>query len=196
MTAVRLESVVDAMPRGSTERDLAAAWDGIAANLGLDAAAGRETLFETARDVTLLSTGQLDPAVGGGWRWNLSEAAVRTVCTATLLAAVLAAAGIPGLPPLVIPTVLPLLFDLKRVRLERREERVIRIFGVRPDAVERRGRPTELYASLPEATRRLLPYGEFVEFLDRAVDAGVAKARFGVYEVLPDGETVLRLTLE
>jgi hypothetical protein len=192
---IDLDHVVGGMPAVSSERDLMDAWDRVAGSLRLPRQAGAETVLTVSRDVTLLATGDLEPAWGGGWRWNLADGAVRAVATSVLLAATLAAVGIPGLPAIVIPTVLPLLFDIERVRLDREDERVLRVFGARADAAARTGDPAALYASLPDHVRLALSLDEFQAFLESATRAGRATESGGRYEVLPDGETTLRITL-
>ena len=192
---VDLEEVVGSLPNETTEEDLLAAFDDMAQSLGLKEAAGREMLITTARDLSLFAVGEVEPAWGGGWTWNLSENVVKSACSATLLAAALASAGVSGIAPIVVPAVIQTLFDIKRVRLDRSEDKVLRIFGANPILFERIGDAQELYQRLPEDVREALPLADFEEFLNKAVAAGRATASGDVYEVLPDGEKVFRLSL-
>jgi len=183
------------MPSQASEQSLVAAWNKIANDLGLDASQGRETLLETARDYSLLSAGRLEPEMGGGWQWNLTEGAVRTICATCLLVGVLAAAGMSGLAPLVLPSVLPLLFDIDKVRLERSEGKVLRILGARPDLKQRLGDAAALYESLPAEIRGSFSLDAFEDFLATATRAGVVRDWDGIFEVLPNGETVFKISL-
>ncbi len=193
---VALEHTIRSMPTESTEQDLLSVWNMVALDLGLDAAKGTEILLTAARDATLHATGSLDPAWGGGWRWNLSEGVVKSICGSVLLAAVLSSLGVKGLAPLVIPAIIPLLFDLEKVQLERSEERVIRIIGARTGVLERYGKPERLYISLPESVRQSVTLEEFTIFLENAVSAGMVKKAGSEFEVLPDGVTVLAFTIQ
>ena len=196
LDSVSLDAIVAEFPQEIQEAELLAAWSELAARLDIDVNPGSEIIVEIARDVTLYSARQLEPAWGGGWKWDLSNSAVRTVCAAALLAAVFASGGMATLPPLVLPAVLPLMFDLQRVRLERSEERVLRIINTRPSFFDRSGKPDELYATLPDWVKNSITILEFEEFLDHVVESGLAKRSGSFYEVLPSGETVLKITLK
>ena len=150
-------------------------------------------MLEVMRDVGTLQAGTIDPAWGGGWRWDMSSGAAKSVLASGLLYGVLVAAGVPGLLPLVIPAVIPLLFDIEKVRLTRSERSILNIIGARREAFERKGTVKQLYASLPEDVRQSLSMHEFEEFIDAAISAGVASEEGDVVEVLSTGETVFRL---
>jgi len=192
---IMLDALIGEMPKEIHETELLEAWSDLARRLDLAAGPGSEMIVATARDVTLYSARQLEPAWGGGWRWDLGNAAVRTLCAAALLAAVFASSGLATLPPLVLPAVLPLMFDLQRVRLRRSEKRVLEIINARPRFLDRIGEPAELFAALPDWVRNSMSLLEFEEFLDHVVEAGRANKSGQFYEILPNGETVMRLTL-
>jgi hypothetical protein len=192
---IMLDTLIAELPTETHERELLEAWSSLAQRLGLALEPGGEMIVAIARDVTLYSARQLEPAWGGGWKWDLSKSAVRTVCGTALLAAVFASGGLATLPPLVLPAVLPLMFDLKRVRLRRSEERVLEIMNAKPSFLDRIGQPAELFATLPDWVKNSMSLVEFEEFLDHVVEAGRAKKQGQHYEILPNGETVLRLTL-
>jgi hypothetical protein len=193
--SVMLDAVLEGLPKEIQEAQLLAAWSDLAQRLDLDSGPGSEIIVATTRDVTLYSARQLEPAWGGGWKWDLGNSAVRTACAAALLAAVFASGGLATLPPLVLPAVLPLMFDLERVRLRRSEERVLEILNARPIFFDRVGTPEKLYASLPDWVRNSMSLLEFEEFLAHFVEAGRANKSGRYYEILPNGETVMRLTL-
>lgn len=192
---ILLDALLADLPQEIQEAELLGTWSNLARQLGLDSGPGFEIIVATARDVSLYSARQLEPAWGGGWKWDLGNSAVRTVCAAALLAAVFASGGLTLLPPLVLPAVLPLMFDLERVRLRRSEERVLEIFNVRPGFLDRFGKPEELYETLPDWVKSSVSLLEFEEFIEHAVEAGNALKSGKRYEILPSGETVMRLTL-
>jgi hypothetical protein len=57
------------------------------------------------------------------------------------------------------------------------------------------GTVKELYASLPEDVRQSLREQEFEEFIEAAINAGVASEEGEVVEVLSTGESVFRLKI-
>lgn len=175
------------------EQELLRIWREVADDLGLNPQLGEEAILTTARDVTALACNQIEPAFGGAWVWDLSDNVVKTALIGVLLTGVMSACGVRELTPIVMPTILPLLFDFKRVRLEGKGERIVKIFGVRAEAFERTGSRQSLYALLPETERQFVSFDEFSNFIDDAVAAGVAIEDGNVIEILPNGETVMRL---
>lgn len=190
---VEVWSVVERIPVDAGEPEFADSWRSIAEVVGDRAEAGEMAMLEVVRDGGALQTGGLDPAWGGGWRWDMSTGAARSVLASALLYGVLVSAGVSGLLPLVVPAVIPLLFEVEKVRLTRSERNVINIIGARKDAFKRMGTIPELYASLPEVIRQSLGEQEFEEFMDAAINAGVASENGDIVEVLSTGETVFRL---
>jgi hypothetical protein len=193
---VAIDKFVDALPAQLREKDLFAAWGSLAETLGLSAQKGLSALTAVTRDVTLLNTNNLDPAWGGGWQWNLSDGAVRALTSSVLIATALAATGNPiDVAPILIPAIVPLLFDVGKVRLAREKEDYLRIFGARKDAANRTGTLDELYESLSAETRRMLSKEELGRVLESAVFAGRAQEEGGTFEVLPNGETVFKIRI-
>lgn len=193
---IEVSDRVEGMPEAVRYDDLARAWRDIASDLGLDADKGLEVVVAAPRDLTLRQSELADSAWGGAWEWNLTDSITRTAVVSVLVAAALMAAGAgTGMAPVLIPTVLPLLFELKRVRLERVAGNYLRIIGARREAVDRSGTVAELYSSLPEDVRQDLTIREFEAFLGMAVEAGQSHDRGGVFEVLPNGENAFRINI-
>jgi hypothetical protein len=148
------------------------------------------------RDMTLAKEGVLDPAWGGAWEWNLSEGATKTAVVGLLVAAALFAAGAgTGMAAAMIPTVVPFLFDVKRVRLEKTADNFLRIIGARADLHQRVDTPTELYESMPPEMKEQVSVAQFREFLDQAVNAGRANSLGDFFEILPNGECASRVAI-
>jgi len=191
--SVNLWSVVENVPADAGESEFATSWGAIASLVGDRSGSGEMAMLEVMRDAGTLQAGAIDPAWGGGWQWNMSSGAAKSVLASALLYGVLVAAGVPGLLPIVVPTVIPLLFEVEKVRLSRAEKNVIGIIGARKDAFDRRGNTRELYASLPDDVRQSVSEREFGEFIDAAIRAGVASEEGDIVEVLETGESVFRL---
>lgn len=193
--SVKVWSLVENLPAEAGEAEFAESWRSIADMVGSRSQAGEMAMLEVMRDAGTLQAGTIDPAWGGGWRWDMSSSAAKSVLASGLLYGVLVAAGVPGLLPLVIPAVIPLLFDIEKVRLTRSERNILNIVGARKNALDRKGTVKELYASLPEDVRQSLREQEFEEFIDAAINAGVASEEGEVVEVLSTGESVFRLKI-
>jgi hypothetical protein len=188
-------SLVQSVPENCGEAEFIESWRPIADLIGPRSQFGEMALLEVMRDVATLQAGTIDPAWGGGWRWDMSSGAAKSVLATGLLYGVLVAAGVPGLLPLVIPAVLPLLFDIEKVRLSRSERNVINIIGARKRVFDRVGTVQELYASLPDDVRQSLSEHEFEEFIDAAINAGVASETGEYVEVLSTGQSEFRLKI-
>jgi hypothetical protein len=121
----------------------------------------------------------------GGWTVDASGTAVKASLATALLTGVLLASGLTGLTPLVAPAVLPLLFDIRRVRLTRSQDAVLAELRMSEQA--RHGGLTEeqLYSQLPTRIRDQLSWLDFVDFLDQVRRAGLS-------DTGPDGRVVLR----
>jgi len=192
---VQLWSLVEGLNRDVGEVQFVEAWRSISEMIGRHSESGELAMLEVMRDVGTHNAGTIDPAWGGGWQWDMSNGAAKSVLASALLYGVLVAAGVPGLLPLVIPAVIPLLFELEKVRLTRRERNVIDIIGARNRLFDRTGTTKDLYLSLPESVRQSLTELEFEEFIDAAISAGVASENGEFVEVLSTGESVFHLKI-
>jgi hypothetical protein len=121
----------------------------------------------------------------GGWVIDLRGGLIRSALATAFLAGVLAASGVTGLLPLVAPAVLPLLFDVRQVRLTRSQELVLAELELTPEARSGGLTAEELYAKLPYQIRNQLSWLDFVDFLDQVRRAGLA-------DPAADGRLILR----
>lgn len=126
----------------------------------------------------------------GGWTVKVSEASIKTGLTTALLTTALVASGSAGIPALVIPAVLPLFFDVEKVRLSKSEEGLLAQLTLREDA--RSGTADELYARLPDDVREDLSKREFTDFLEKCRRAGLADESESGSIVNPDAKFTLR----
>ncbi len=195
MNTVDLWTVVADLPELSGDPELLSGWAKIQSVIDDRSMLGKRSTLEVLRDAAALQSGSLNPAWGGSWRWDLSKGASKAVVASAFLYGVLVSSGVGPLVPIVVPAVLPLLFDLERVRLTGPENRVLTIIGARSGVFERCGDRVSLYSSLPDEIRQAISIVEFEQFIESAINAGVATEHEGVVQVLPNGQTVFRLQI-
>lgn len=162
-----LEPIASERPEGLTQADLRTYW----ASLGLpeDGYPVFEDVFRAAVDEESGAELYFRP---GGWVVKASGAAVKSAVTMGLLTVALAASHATGIPMIVLPTILPMLVDLERVRLSKSEEYILAQLTL-TDA-GRQGSPDELYAKLPESARDQIAPAAFRDFLEKCRQAGLA----------------------
>jgi hypothetical protein len=88
------------------------------------------------------------------------------------LSGILIAAGYDELPGYVLPTIVPILFNLKAVRLSRQDGQLLAEVRL---AIGNDDTPFDvdrLYAKLPKKTRKTVPRSDFAALVDRLVAAG------------------------
>lgn len=132
----------------------------------------------------------------GGWEISLADSAAKTALVSAFLSVALAATGqgIGQLAPQVVVAVIPLLFDLRRVRLSAHDgylhTELIRLAGTDPIADEH-----ALYEQLPADVRDALMYGDFLDFLERLRRAGLLSTTKGRITLRPHEQARFKLTI-
>jgi hypothetical protein len=121
----------------------------------------------------------------GGWTIKVSEGVMKGSITAALLGSILALAGFPALPTLVLPAIFPILFELEKVRLTVKEKEVLAVLTLRDEARSGQHPPEQLYVLLPVEMRQQLSPLDFADFLEKCRRAGLA-------EQSPDKRMTLR----
>ena len=173
-------------PAAVTADDLAALWAQMFPGQDGATRTGLRT-FQTAFRTAVADT-DAEEALdlrSGGWVIDLRGGLVRSALATAFLAGALAASGVTGLLPLVAPAVLPLLFDVRQVRLTRSQELILAELQLTPDARSGGLTAEELYARLPYQIRDQLSWLDFVDFLDQVRRAGLA-------DPAADGRLILR----
>ena len=133
----------------------------------------------------------------GGWILKFWSGATRSVILSALMWAMLSMAGYPQLPIVVIPAVLPLLFDVEKVRLSASQECVYTALTLQPEVREKKLGAEELYSALPEKMRDELSFLDFIEFLEACYKSGLAqKHGDGDLTVHREENRSFRLTIE
>ena len=157
-------------------------------------------LGELCEDILLEAVSDGDDAFHmrpGGWRVNLAGGAVKALLVTVVLAAALFFSGADDIPLELLPVVIPLLVDVERVRLSRRDEELLIPLRVASDGVTGMAlRHEGLYNRLDPAVREQLNYGDFVDFCERLIKAGYADdAGYGEVRMRPAGHPAwLRVT--
>lgn len=140
-------------------------------------AAGAESSYQTVEDAFLA---QLHPAVlaelaykPGGWTIKVSESALKTGLVGALLTGVLISSGLGGIPALVIPAIVPLLFEVEKVRLSKSEQLILAELTWQAEA--RALTAAALYALLPTPIQDELSQLDFSDFLEKCRRAGLSE---------------------
>ena len=132
----------------------------------------------------------------GGWQVNLSRGAVQTVVATALVAGLLVVFGAAQIPAAVATAVVPLLFDVERIRLTPGQEYLLAELVAHREALDGSMTPRELYEKLPPDTRAQLPFMEFADFLRTCYEAGLADvAESGTVQLRPGDRARFRITL-
>ncbi|MCD4849702.1 hypothetical protein LN996_02630 [Arthrobacter sp. AK01] len=133
----------------------------------------------------------------GGWRINLGTSVVRTFVTSAVVGAGLFVAGADQIPLELLPAVLPLLVDLKQVRLNRQDRELF--IPLQKAAAGLEGfalHPEVLYNRLEPVVRDRLNYGDYLAFTERLIEAGKLD-NAGGNDIRPRRDTAwIRITLE
>lgn len=133
-------------------------------------------LAEACEDVFVAKSGDTDASLQmrpGGWRVSVAGTTARTLLASALVAGGLAAGGFADIPAELIPAVLPMLVDVERVRLDRRERALLVPFRAATSGVEGRAlHPQVVYSRLDDGVKDQLNYLDFVSFCDRLIAAG------------------------
>ncbi len=109
----------------------------------------------------------------GGWRVSVAGTAVKALLTAALLGAALFHNGATDIPAELLPAVIPLVVDVNRVRLSRRDRELLAPLRIASaDLGTTAVSPHVLYNRLEPSVRAELNFGDFADFCDRLIAAG------------------------
>ncbi len=132
----------------------------------------------------------------GGWKVKVTSPLVQGSISAALLWGILGAFQIATpIAAAVIPAIVPLLFSVEKVRLTRGEEEVLAHLAL-ADRV-RTETPEKLYQQLPASIREELGFLDFLDLVEKLVDAGRADRKDGeAIAIEPEGRARLRVVFE
>lgn len=178
-------ATVAASPEKASGDELAAMWAQLFPGEDSATRTGLRTFQAVVRGVADSEGAEALNLDSGGWEVDLGGGVVRAALATGAIAGILAASGVTGLLPLVAAAVLPLLFDVRRVRLRKSEKVVLAELRLSPEATSGGLTADELYAKLSPETRRQLSPLDFEDFLDQVRRAGLG-------DPAADGRLVLR----
>jgi hypothetical protein len=135
----------------------------------------------------------------GGWTVDLTDSTARFVVAAALIAACLWYVGLDQLPAILLPQVLPILFDIKKARLSRSDQRLLLHLRLAMTAEQMQypWPPEALYGRLPDHLRSVVSQEDFEDFIRRLVHVGEADdAGHDEVRIRPAGKAAwLRITI-
>ena len=188
-------------PDGLNREALAVLWRNIGMG-NVDRLGIGEQIFEDTF-LTILEEGSYENSPDnlayspGGWVLNLWDGATRSAILSALMWSMLSMAGYPQLPIVVLPAVLPLLFDLKKSKLSASQELVHTSLVLQKKVRDKKHNAEALYAVLPEKIRDELSFLDFIDFLEVCYKSGLAeKHDNGDLTLFPKNHQVFRLTIE
>ncbi|GAB3438965.1 hypothetical protein GCM10027517_11820 [Phycicoccus ginsengisoli] len=132
----------------------------------------------------------------GGWTVNIAGSVAKAVLATALVAAGLAAAGRDDVPAELIPAVLPLVVDLAKVRLDRKERALLLPLRLATSGLAATPvHPQVVYDRLEPAVRAQLNYNDFLTFCERLIAAGeLDDGGYGDIQARPGGPAWVRIT--
>lgn len=159
---------------------------------------GRDVFLEAAH---YAGTGEPRPADLefrlGGWEIDLGKTAVQAGLVTAFLGGALAVLGVDQVPVELLPTVIPLVFDIRRARLTPSQEYILAELTMHHDVRAGKLTAADLYATLPTRIRDDLSEVDFQDFLDACRRAGVADHQDDrTIALKPGTEAGFRLTIK
>ncbi|MDQ1250277.1 MAG: hypothetical protein QG597_4656 [Actinomycetota bacterium] len=121
----------------------------------------------------------------GGWQVDMHKGLVQSVVAGALIAGLLVVLGSTQIPAALVPTIIPLFFDVEKVRLTAGQEHLLAEIVARSERADGSLTIDELYGQLPAPTRDAVSHLDFVDFIEACRRAGVA-------DVAPDDTVALR----
>lgn len=121
---------------------------------------------------------------------------MQSVIAAALIAGLLVALGATAIPAAVVPAVVPLFSDIKRVTLTPGREYLLAELVAHKEALDGIHTSRELYDRLNKEVRSQLSFMDFVDFLDTCRRAGLADtSATGTVTVRTTADARFRITL-
>lgn len=130
---------------------------------------------------------------GKGWRVTVKEPLAKSVIMLPAVGALLYYFGIEQVPSIIL-TLLPCLFDVKNIELDRKEETIwLRLS--QGDSKLKYKTAGDWYESLPQKLKDQIHPLDFDELMDKLVMGGFAKEKDDErYKVLKKGKHILKIT--
>ncbi|MCI0494231.1 hypothetical protein L0Z72_04425 [candidate division KSB1 bacterium] len=129
-----------------------------------------------------------------GWILKINEALLKTGITTALLTTLLYLGGYNMLPALVLPSIIPIIFDLERVQLKSSEKEILVQLFLNKKVSKKFNTPDELYEMLPEVIREQLSRLDFLDFIEKLKQAGHADEKEDKIKIYPIGKGKWRIS--
>ena len=110
----------------------------------------------------------------GGWTVKISNNVLKTSLVAVSLAGILYLSGFDSIPGYVLPTVLPLLIDIEKVKLKKSEEYILAELRLNPEIENKVMTAEAMYGMLDEFLKSQIALPDFIDFLDKLHISGDA----------------------
>lgn len=145
-----------------------------------DESPGSDSGWESFIDVieaTLDQEPDIELHFGGAWTIRARSALVKAALSSGLVVGALALIGTGGLPAIVLPAVVPLLFDLDTVDLSAGDKYIVAHLRLQEGFREGAMTADQVYAALPDDVQARMSRADLADFIDRCAKAGVADAK-------------------
>lgn len=131
-----------------------------------------------------------------GWTVNISEGFLKLAFTTSTLAGILVTLGYSEIPGILLPTILPFLFEIEKSKLTKKEEIVLGELYVK-DVVKKEFNSEEIYNSLPSEIKEQITVLDFYDFLEKFHITGfLNKKENDLYSFNPKESPKFRITFK
>jgi hypothetical protein len=120
-----------------------------------------------------------------GWVIKISDSLLKTGIMTALLSGILYLADYNMLPALILPSIIPLLFDIEQVRLQKSEEEILYQLTLHKQVRKSLHSPKKLYKLLPTAIQEELSELDFIDFIEKLKQAGLADEKGNKVKIYP-----------
>lgn len=177
--------------------DLLDFWKSAIQGEGYAALEGERAFLNAFEQFAGIRNADSELELGRGWVINLKAGVVKAALSGAYLAAILQMAGIEGVPVLVIPVIIPFLFEISQIKFSKKEEIFYAELKRTSTAHQYWQSPNDLYALLDDDTRHSINRLDFIDFISKLSDAGLADSSVdGRYLLRSQGKEVFRLKIE
>ncbi|PRY23502.1 hypothetical protein CLV58_14123 [Spirosoma oryzae] len=162
-----------------------------------DSSAGVAQPFLTTQFLQILASQPASEALDmktNGWKISVSKSLLKNTLVTATLTTILRYLGEAQLATAVLPTLIPMLFEIEQIELTKKEEEIWLRLPVKKSKKHLKT-AEEWYESLPENVRNQIHFLDFIEFLDKLNLAGFADEKHGRYRLFIKGKNKFKITI-
>lgn len=131
-----------------------------------------------------------------GWKITVTNNILKTILVSPALVGILSYLGITQLSAIIIPTLLPMLFDIDNIELSKKEEEILLKLPIN-NTREDFKTADQWYNSLPVSIKEQVNPLDFKDFMEKFVLAGFAKLdKTNRYLLFKKGGNIFKITFE